>query len=97
MNSAFWHKEAGAMGSEPTGNTEVMSPKHNPLRSVIGNPALAAAIHDSVATALASGVAHLCPNTSVRAAIESALAVATRNINEHPRGKLFRRLIAHGR
>jgi len=63
---------------------------------VIGNRPLALAIHRSVASALGCPFVHLVAGKTVWDVFKRSLDAATRDIEEHPRGKLFRRLIEYG-
>jgi hypothetical protein len=66
------------------------------ITSIIHNRPLASAIYRSVASALGSSFVHLVPGATVWDVFKMALDAAIRDIEEHPRGKLFRRLIEYG-
>lgn len=63
---------------------------------IIGNRPLASAIHRSVAAALGCPFVHLGGAKTERDLFKRSLDTAIRDIEEHPRGKLFRRLIEYG-
>jgi hypothetical protein len=63
---------------------------------VIGNERLASAICHSADAALSSRVAYLSGGGTVKAVFEASLNAAIRDIENDPRGKLFRRLILYG-
>jgi len=71
-------------------------PSHEEIASIIRNQPLASAIHTSVASALRSPFVHLVAGRTVWNVFEHSLDTAIRDIEEHPRGKLFRRLIEYG-
>ena len=64
--------------------------------SIIGNQPLASAIHSSVTSALRCPFVHLVGGKTVWDIFKHSLDAAIRDIEEHPRGKLFRRLIEYG-
>ena len=64
--------------------------------SIIGNQPLASAIHTSVTSALRCPFVHLVSGKTVWDVFKHSLNAAIRDIEEHPRGKLFRRLIEYG-
>lgn len=66
------------------------------IASIVGSQPLAAAIHRSVSSALAIPFVHLSGGPGVRGVFQRSLSTAVRDIETHPRGKLFRRLIEHG-
>ncbi len=66
------------------------------IASVIHNQLLASAIHKSVASALNNPVIYLIDANSVWDIFKRSLDAAIRDIEEYPRGKLFRRLIEYG-
>ncbi len=66
------------------------------ITSIIGNQPLASAIYDSVVSALQCSFVHLVEGKTVWDIFEHSLNTAIRDIEEHPRGKLFRRLIEYG-
>jgi hypothetical protein len=66
------------------------------ITSIIHNRPLASAIYRSVASALGRPFVHLVPGATVWDVFKMALDAAIRDIEEHPRGKLFRRLIEYG-
>ena len=63
---------------------------------IIGNRLLASAIHRSVASALRCPFVYLVDSKSVQDVFKRSLDNAIRDIETHPRGKLFRRLIEYG-
>lgn len=63
---------------------------------IIGNRPLAEAIYRSVDLALKSSDIQLTDDKSVWDIFERSLNAAIRDIEEHPRGELFRRLIEYG-
>ncbi len=71
-------------------------PLNEEIASIIGNPPLASTIHSSVASALKYPLVHLVGSKSVWDVFKRSLDAAIRDIEEHPRGKLFRRLIEYG-
>jgi len=71
-------------------------PSNEKIASVVGNRLLASAIHRSVARALGCPFVHLVDGKSVQDVFKRSLDAAIRDIEEHPRGKLFRRLIEYG-
>lgn len=66
------------------------------IASIIGNQPLASAIHSSVASALRCPFIHLVSTKTIWDIFKHSLDAAIRDIEEHPRGKLFRRLIEYG-
>ncbi len=66
------------------------------IASVTGNEPLASAVCRSVATALRSRVAHVDGGKTVQDVFTRSLNAAIRDIENHPRGKLVRRLIEFG-
>jgi hypothetical protein len=72
------------------------SPTDEDLISIIGNQPLASAIHRSVTFALRCPFVHLVKGKTVRDIFKHSLDAAIRDIEKHPRGKLFRRLIEYG-
>ncbi|OGG53022.1 MAG: hypothetical protein A3F84_24555 [Candidatus Handelsmanbacteria bacterium RIFCSPLOWO2_12_FULL_64_10] len=66
------------------------------MASVLGSHPLAAEVHRSVAAALRCPFLHLGPAADVEEVFHRSLDAAVRDIEAHPRGKLFRRLIEHG-
>ena len=71
-------------------------PSNEKIASIIGNRLLASAIHSSVASALRCPFVHLVDGKTVQDVFKRSLDTAIRDIVEHPRGKLFRRLIEYG-
>lgn len=71
-------------------------PSNEKIASIIGNRLLASAIHRSVASALGCPFVHLVSGATEWNVFEKSLDAAIRDIEEHPRGKLFRRLIEYG-
>ena len=63
---------------------------------IIGNRPLASAIYRSVASALGCPFVHLIGGKTEWDVFERSRDAAIRDIEEHPRGKLFRRLIEYG-
>jgi hypothetical protein len=68
----------------------------NKISSVIGNQFLASAIHKSVSLALRTPFVHLVSGKTVWDIFKHSLDAAIRDIEKHPQGKLFRRLIEYG-
>lgn len=68
----------------------------NKISSVIGNQFLASAIHKSVSLALRTPFVHLVSGKTVLDIFKYSLDAAIRDIEKHPQGKLFRRLIEYG-
>lgn len=66
------------------------------VASIIGNGPLALDIHRSVSSALICPFVCLVGGNTVWDVFEHSLNAAIRDIEEHPRGKLFRRLIEYG-
>lgn len=66
------------------------------ISSIIHNQPLASAIHKSVTTALKCPFIHIIDGNTVWDVFKRSLNAAIRDIEEHPRGKLFRRLIEYG-
>jgi hypothetical protein len=66
------------------------------ISSVIGNPKLASAVQRSVASGLRCPAVRLVAGGSVWTVFETSLNAAIRDIADHPRGKLFQRLIRYG-
>jgi len=62
----------------------------------IANRPLAAAVHKSLALAIKCPFVRLVSDKTVWDVFERSLNAAIRDIVEHPRGKLFRRLIKYG-
>jgi hypothetical protein len=71
-------------------------PSIEKIASIIGNRPLASAIHRSVATALGSPFVHLACGKTVWNIFKRSLDAAIRDIEKHPRGELFQRLIKYG-
>ena len=66
------------------------------IASIIGNRPLASAIHRSVASALGCPFVHLVDGKTIQDVFKRSLDAAIRDIEGHPRGKLFQRLIEYG-
>lgn len=66
------------------------------IASIIGNGPLASDIHRSVSSALICPFVSLVGGKTVWDVFEQSLKAAIRDIEQHPRGKLFRRLIEYG-
>lgn len=66
------------------------------IASIIGNGPLASDIHRAVSSALISPFVCLVSGKTVWDVFEHSLNAAIRDIEQHPRGKLFRRLIEYG-
>ena len=66
------------------------------IASIIHNQPLASAIHKSVASALRCPCIHIIDGNTVWDVFKRSLDAAIRDIEKHPRGKLFRRLIEYG-
>jgi len=69
---------------------------NNRTTLILGNRLLASAIHRSVASALRCPFVSLADSKSVQDVFKRSLDNAIRDIETHPRGKLFRRLIEYG-
>jgi hypothetical protein len=68
----------------------------NEIASIFGNQPLASAIHRSISAGLRSSSIHLGHGNTVWQIFKQSLDAAIRDIDNHPRGKLFRRLIEYG-
>jgi hypothetical protein len=68
----------------------------NQISGIVGNPFLADALYNSITVALESPQVHLKGGEDQWAIFESSLNAAIRDIDSHPLGKLFRRLIEYG-
>lgn len=66
------------------------------IAAIIHNQPLASAVHRSVASALDNPVIRLVERESEWKIFERSLSAAIRDIETHPRGKLFRRLLEYG-
>jgi hypothetical protein len=66
------------------------------MASVIDNWPLAASLCRSIRTGLATPFVHLDGGTSAEGVFQASLKAAIRDIESHPRGRLFRRLIEFG-
>ena len=66
------------------------------IASIIHNYPLASAIYESVELALRCPNVHTCEGISAWDIFKQSLDTAIRDIKNHPRGKLFRRLIEYG-
>jgi len=66
------------------------------IATIINNQPLATAIQMSLSSALQSPFVNLVDNNSVWKIFKHSLDAAIRDIEEHSRGKLFRRLIEYG-
>lgn len=66
------------------------------IASIIHNQPLASAIHKSVVSALSNPNIYLIDGNSVWDIFKRSLDAAIRDIEEYPRGKIFRRLIEYG-
>lgn len=66
------------------------------IATIIHNHPLASAIHESVELALRCPNVHTYKGISVWDIFKQSLDTAIRDIENHPRGKLFRRLIEYG-
>lgn len=71
-------------------------PSDQEIASIIHNQPLASAVHTSVASALLCPFARLAVGQTTWDVFKHSLDAAIRDIQEHPRGKLFRRLIEYG-
>lgn len=80
-------------------NNNSVQIRHQPALSkvatIIGSEMLASDICRAIDLALKSGIVRL-GGRSVNAVFDRSLKTAIRDIEEHPRGKLFRRLILYG-
>ncbi len=68
----------------------------NRIATVIRNGRLASEIHGSIASGLNCPFVHLTEGKAVWQVFQASLNAAIRDIEDHPRGKLFRRLIEFG-
>jgi hypothetical protein len=66
------------------------------IAAIVGNRQLAVDIHKSISSALRCPFVHFSAGKTVWAVFEHSLNTAIRDIEKHPRGKLFRRLIEFG-
>ncbi len=66
------------------------------IATIINNYPLASSIYKSVASAINSSTIELESDNSVWDVFKQSLDAAIRDIDKHPRGKLFRRLIEYG-
>lgn len=66
------------------------------IATITGSEPLALAVSKSVDAALKASFVHLGVYKTARAIFNQSLNAAIRDIENHPRGKLFRRLIQHG-
>jgi hypothetical protein len=66
------------------------------ITSIISNHNLAAALHKSISLGLSNSHVKLLNKNSVKEIFDNLLNEAIRNIEEHPRGHLFKRLIEYG-
>lgn len=66
------------------------------IASIIHNKPLAASLYKSVSSALRSPFVYITGDNTVWGVFKRSLEAAIRDIEEHPRGKLFRRLIEYG-
>jgi len=66
------------------------------ITAILGNRPLAADIHRAISAALKQPIIRLTSKKSVWDVLERSLNAAIRDIESHPRGQLFRRLIEHG-
>ena len=64
--------------------------------SILGSPSLAASNQKSINDALDAGFVRLAPAGSAQVVFENSLNAAIRNIESHPRGEFFQRLIEYG-
>lgn len=69
---------------------------HERIASIIHNQHLASAICKSVSSAMGSPSVHLADGNTVWDIFKHSLDAAIRDIEEHPRGRLFQRLIKYG-
>lgn len=76
----------------------LQSPKKtiDKISSIIHNQPLASAIYKSVSSALRCPFVYIIGDHTVWSVFKRSLDAAIRDIEEHPRGKLFRRLIEYG-
>jgi hypothetical protein len=66
------------------------------IASIIHNRPLASSLHESISSALKCPFVHIAGNKTVWAVFKQSLDAAIRDIERHPRGELFRRLIEYG-
>jgi hypothetical protein len=66
------------------------------ITSIIGNKQLSKALYQSISVGLNSSMAQLTSGNSVWDIFDHSLKESIRDIEAHPRGKIFRRLIEYG-
>ncbi len=66
------------------------------ITSIIHNRPLASSLHKSISSALRCPFIYIAEDKTVWGVFKQSLNAAIRDIEEHPRGKLFRRLIEYG-
>ncbi|MFA5832131.1 MAG: hypothetical protein WDA22_01520 [Bacteroidota bacterium] len=66
------------------------------ISSILGREPISRALYDSISAGLNSPNVHLARSTSVWDVFDYSLKSAIRDIESHPRGYLFRRLIEYG-
>lgn len=66
------------------------------ISAIIGNPLLAASVCASISSALRESYIKIAGGNSVWDIFKKSLDAAIRDIEEHPRGRLFRRLLEFG-
>jgi hypothetical protein len=66
------------------------------IASIIGNRLLARALHSSISSGLKAPFFRLFSHKAVWNIFETSLNAAIRDIEKHPRGKLFKRLLEFG-
>lgn len=66
------------------------------ISSILGRRPISQSLYQSIGSSLKSTRIHLPGGNSVREIFERSLKAAIRDINDHPRGELFRRFIEYG-
>lgn len=66
------------------------------IASIIHNKPLASSLYKSVSSAIRCPFVYIIGDNTVWSVFERSLEAAIRDIEEHPRGKIFRRLIEYG-
>ncbi len=92
MSSTFYTKLSETDGL----NKQLPDNEIQKIAAIIHNYPLASSIYKSVASAINSSTVELESDNSVWDVFKQSLDAAIRDIDKHPRGKLFRRLIEYG-
>lgn len=77
-------------------NSDMSRDSRRAIAEIIGNASLASSIHDSIIIALACSFVRLGAGSTAWEVFKRSLYAAIRDIETHPRGKLFRRLVEYG-